>query len=111
MAESFPKDRVVLNQIGRVYYLDAQPAKAIGYFLRTLAIDAEDLMAHYNLALCYRAVGREEDSEAHEVLYKRFKEDETSKAIAQTYRREHPHDNNESQPIHEHLSALNFTDY
>lgn len=110
VADLFPKDRVVLNQIGRVYYLNAQPELAIPYFQRTLAIDAEDLMAHYNLALCYRATGREKDSNAHEVLYKRYKEDETSKAIAQTYRRKHPHDNNESQPIHEHLSS-HFTDY
>ena len=62
-------------------------------------------MAHYNLALCYRATGQEKDSNAHEILYKRYKVDEAAKAIAQTYRRNHPHDNNESQPIHEHLSS------
>ena len=107
-AEAFPKDRVVLNQIGRVYYLNAQPRSAIPYFKQVLAIDPEDLMAHYNLMLCYRAVGDQEKSRAHEVLYLRYKEDESSRAIAQEYRRNNPHDNNESQPIHEHASNSTF---
>ncbi len=107
-SQQYPKDRVVLNQIGRVYYLNAQPAQAIPYFKKVLAIDPEDLMAHYNLMLCYRATGDHEKSKAHERLYLRYKEDESAKAIAQEYRRSHPYDNNESQPIHEHRSNAEF---
>ncbi len=107
-AEQYPKDRVVQNQIGRVYYLNAQPQEAIPYFEEVLKIDSEDLMAHYNLMLCYRAVGNAEKSKAHEIRYLRYKEDENAKAIAQEYRRSHPHDNNESQPIHEHGSMMGF---
>ncbi|MFQ6114350.1 MAG: tetratricopeptide repeat protein, partial [bacterium] len=108
VANQYPKDRVVLNQIGRVYYLNAEPEKAIPYFQRVLDIDVEDLMAHYNLMLCYRALGDTEKSKAHEILYLRYKEDESAKSIAQEYRRLNPYDNNESQPIHEHDSGASI---
>ncbi|RME02051.1 MAG: tetratricopeptide repeat protein, partial [Calditrichaeota bacterium] len=107
-AAQFPQDRVVLNQIGRVYFLNAQPGEAIPYFKQVLAIDPEDLMAHYNLMLCYRATGDARNAKIHEALYLRYKEDESARAIAQQYRRSHPFDNNESQPIHEHGSNLAF---
>ena len=66
-----------------------------------LAIDPEDLQAHYNLMLAYQgwatpAAAREK------VLYERFKADEASQAITGPYRRLHPDDNNERQQIHEH---------
>ncbi len=102
VAEAFPRDRVVLNQIGRVHYLRADLEQAIPYFERVLAIDPEDLMAHYNLMLVHRALGHLERAAEHERRYLRFKEDETSKAIARQYREKHPHDNNEALPIHEH---------
>ena len=35
-------------------------------------IDAEDLMAHYNLMLCYKGLGREEDAEAEQQLYEKW---------------------------------------
>ena len=39
------------------------------------------------------------------ILYQRFKADESSQAIAGPYLREHPQDNNERMPIHEHVSV------
>ena len=104
-AEAFPRDRVVLNQIGRVHYLNAEPEKAVPFFERVLAIDPEDLMAHYNLMLCRRALGQTELAAEHEKRYLRFKEDEASRAIARKYRQTHPLDNNEALPIHEHADA------
>lgn len=104
VADLYPKDRVVQNQIGRIYFLDSQPAVAIPYFENALQIDSEDLMAHYNLMLCYRAVGNMEKSQAHETRYLRYKADESARAISQEYRQNNPHDNNEAQAIHEHQS-------
>ena len=101
-ADAFPTDRVVLNQIGRVHYLDADPAAAVDAFERVLAIDPEDLMAHYNLMLCYRALGDLDRAAQHETRYLRFKADETAQALARRYRQAHPLDNNEALPIHEH---------
>lgn len=97
-----PTDRVVLAQIGRVHYLSGEMEQARDYFEEVLTIDAEDLMAHYNLMLTYRALGNLERSKAHEVRYLRFKDDETTQALARRYRQKDPHANNEAQPIHEH---------
>ncbi|MEL6822563.1 MAG: tetratricopeptide repeat protein, partial [Calditrichota bacterium] len=101
----FPKDRVLLNQMGRVYYLDARPNEAPPYFERVLKIDPEDLMAHYNLMLVYRAIGNKERSKEHEKRYLRYKEDENSQAIAGRFRQENPYENNMAQPIREHVSS------
>jgi len=101
----YPKDRVLLNQIGRVYYLDARPDEAPSYFERVLKIDPEDLMAHYNLMLVYRAIGNSERSKEHEKRYLRYKEDENSQAIAGRFRQENPYENNMAQPIREHVSS------
>jgi len=71
-----------------------------------LAIDPEDLQAHYNLMLCYQGVGDSEMAKKHEALYRRFKADESAQTITGPYRQLHPHDNNERQAVHEHLSGL-----
>ena len=70
-----------------------------------LSIDPEDLQAHYNLMLCYNGLGQEAQAKLHEKRYLRFKADESSQAITGPYRQKHPHDNNERQAIHEHVSA------
>jgi tetratricopeptide (TPR) repeat protein len=106
VAEDFPRDRVVLNDIGRVYYLMEAPAAAIPYLERVLSIDPEDLSAHYNLMLCYRALRDSERAGAHEERYLRYKADESASAIARTFREKHPAANNEALPIHEHESTF-----
>jgi hypothetical protein len=70
-----------------------------------LAIDPEDLMAHYNLMLCYTGLGDAKDAHVHQVRYLRFKANEAEQTITGPYRRLHPDDNNERQAIHEHVSV------
>jgi tetratricopeptide (TPR) repeat protein len=101
-ARLYPRDRVVLNQIGRVLFLKRQFKEAITEFTRVLQIDPEDLQAHYNLMLCYQGLGDHENAERERVLYLRFKADESSQAITGPYRQLNPDDNNERQAIHEH---------
>ncbi|HWJ55093.1 MAG TPA: tetratricopeptide repeat protein [Vicinamibacterales bacterium] len=101
----YPRDRVVLNQIGRVLFLQRQFAPAVEAFRQVLTIDPEDLQAHYNLMLCYRGLGNAALASAEETLYERFKADESSQAITGPYRQLHPDDNNERQAIHEHSSS------
>lgn len=50
------RDRVVLGQIGRVQFLQRQFKEAVASFERVLAVDPEDLLAHYNLMLCYQGL-------------------------------------------------------
>lgn len=101
----YPRDRVVLNQIGRVLFLKREYKEAIEWLERVLSVDPEDLQAHYNLMLCYQGTGNSEASQREEILYRRFKADESSQAITGPYRKLHPEDNNERQQIHEHGNA------
>lgn len=102
----FPRDRAVLNEIGRVLFLQRRYDESIAALRRVLAVDPEDLQAHYNLMLAYRGAGQIEQAEREQVLYQRFKADEASQAITGDYRRQNPEDNNERQRIHEHGHGL-----
>ncbi|HEY2458549.1 MAG TPA: tetratricopeptide repeat protein [Candidatus Acidoferrum sp.] len=101
----YPKDRVVHNELGRVLFLQKRYNDAIKELQQTLAIDPEDLQANYNLMLCYTGLGDEVRANEHRDRYLRFKADESSQALTGAYRQAHPEDNNERQPIHEHVSV------
>jgi tetratricopeptide (TPR) repeat protein len=103
-AARYPRDRVVVNQLGRVLFLKRQYREAIAELQKVLAIDPEDLQAHYNLMLCWQGLGDAEKARAEQKLYERFKADESAQAITGPYRKLHPEDNNERQQIHEHVS-------
>jgi tetratricopeptide (TPR) repeat protein len=106
----YPRDRVVINDLGRIYFLQKRYADAVKIFQQTLAVDPEDLQANYNLMLCYNGLGDEKRANEHKERYLRFKADEASQAITGAYRQTHPEDNNERQPIHEHVSVPLGTD-
>jgi len=101
----YPRDRVVHNELGRVLFLQKRYADAVNEFQQTLAIDPEDLQANYNLMLCYTGLGDEKMANEHKDRYLRFKADEAAQALTGAYRQAHPEDNNERQPIHEHVSV------
>jgi len=103
--QQYPRDRVVLNDLGRVQFLQKKYANAVQTLNQVLAIDPEDLQAHYNLMLCYRGLGDEKQAEDHQARYLRFKADESAQTITGPYRQAHPEDNNERQAIHEHVSV------
>jgi tetratricopeptide (TPR) repeat protein len=107
----YPRDRVVLNQVGRTLFLERKYQDAIAAFQRVLEVDPEDLQAHYNLMLCWQGLGNAERARQEQALYERFKADEASQFITGPYRQLHPHDNNERQSIHEHGPAAAPTSY
>jgi tetratricopeptide (TPR) repeat protein len=104
-AAQYPRDRVVVNQIGRILFLKRQYREAIGEFEKVLRIDPEDLQARYNLMLCWQGLGDAARAATEQALYERFKADESSQFITGPYRQLHPEDNNERQQIHEHTTA------
>jgi tetratricopeptide (TPR) repeat protein len=106
--EQYPRDRVVLNQIGRIHFLQRRFDKAIASFQRALAVDPEDLEAHYNLMLSYQGQGDADKAARERALYTRFKADEAAQAITGPFRLRSPHDNNERQSIHEHRETPAF---
>jgi Flp pilus assembly protein TadD len=101
----YPRDRVALNDLGRVLFLQRRYEDAVKVLQSVLAIDPEDLQAHYNLMLCYNGLGNQKLAKEHQERYLRFKADESSQAITGPYRRLHPEDNNERQSVHEHVSV------
>ena len=98
----YPRDRVVLNQIGRIHFLERRFDEAVAVLEEVLRIDPEDLQAHYNLMLSHQGAGRPEEAARERALYERFKADEAAQAITGPFRRASPEDNNERQAIHEH---------
>ena len=98
----YPRDRVVLNEIGRLQFLARDFDVAIATFESVLRIDPEDLQAHYNLMLSHQGAGHPDDAARARALYERFKADESAQAITGDFRRASPEDNNERQSIHEH---------
>jgi len=103
--EQYPRDRVALNDLGRILFLQRKYGDAVKVLQGVLAIDPEDLQAHYNLMLCYSGLGDAARAHEHQVRYLRFKADESAQAITGPYRQVNPEDNNERQAIHEHVSA------
>jgi tetratricopeptide (TPR) repeat protein len=101
----FPLDRVAWNALGLVHWLAGQFPEAIAAYRKTLEIDAEDLNAHYNLMRVYRALGDRKNAALHDAAYRKYKDDESIRAIAGDFRMKNPYANRESLPIHVHAEA------
>jgi tetratricopeptide (TPR) repeat protein len=103
--QQYPRDRVVLNEVGGIQFRQRQFDDAVRTSEAVLQIDPEDMQAHYNLMLSHQGAGRSEDAARERALYERFKADESAQVITGDFRRASPEDNNERQSIHEHHSA------
>jgi tetratricopeptide (TPR) repeat protein len=102
----YPRDRVVLNQIGRLLFLKREYAAALKVLQQVCAVDPEDVQMHYTMMLCYRGLGDQAGAAREEALFRRFKADESAQAITQQRRTVSAEDNNERQTIHDHESAV-----
>ncbi|MGO9257605.1 MAG: tetratricopeptide repeat protein [Bryobacteraceae bacterium] len=101
----YPRDRVVLNQIARIQFLERRYAEAVDTLQAVNAVDPEDVQMHYTLMLCYRGLGNGTAAEREEQLFRRFKADEASQSLTERRRRLSPEDNNERQAVHDHESV------
>jgi tetratricopeptide (TPR) repeat protein len=97
---------VVQNQIGRILFLKRDYSGAVKALQACLAVDPEDVQAHYNLMLAYRGLGNRDAAEREQKLFLRFKADESAQSITAKPRLASPEVNNERQPIHDHESAI-----
>ncbi|MGA9145671.1 MAG: tetratricopeptide repeat protein, partial [Candidatus Acidiferrales bacterium] len=107
--KQYPRDRVVHDDLGHILFLQRRYPDAIAEFQSTLAIDPEDLEANYNLMLCYTGLSQPDRAAEFQKRYLRFKADEAAQTLTGPYRRNHPDDNLERQPIHEHVSESLLT--
>ena len=104
-AEQYPRDRVVLNEIANILFLQREFEQAIMVLDRVARIDPEDLQMHYTRMRCFRGLGDMEAAEREEALFLRYKADESAQTRTAGLRMSSPEDNNERQAIHEHVSA------
>ncbi len=104
-ATQFPRDTRVRNKLGRMYFLKRNYETALAEFQKTLAVDPEDLDAHYNMMRCYRALKNPSLAAKSQKLYLRFKADESADAITGIPRRADANANLERQRIHEHTNS------
>ena len=104
-ASMYPRDRVVLNQIARILFLQRQYQEAIEVTRQIAAVDPEDLQMHYTAMLAYRGLGKTEEAAREETLFRRFKTEESSQAITGRRRLASAEDNNERQTIHDHVTV------
>ena len=89
----FSRDYEVINLLGQVLFdqakqlrgagqsaqREAKLREAAGQFHRTLELDAENVTAHYNLALLYGLLGDQARAAEHQRLHSRYKPDDNAR--------------------------------
>jgi tetratricopeptide (TPR) repeat protein len=89
----FSKDYVALDELGQTLIERAKQERsprqaatkeallreAASWFEKTLALDSEDLAAHYNLALIYQELGDDRRAASERALYARYKPDDNAR--------------------------------
>jgi tetratricopeptide (TPR) repeat protein len=62
--------------------------QAVEQFQKTLALDSENVAAHYNLALLYQELGDEAKAQEHRTLHLKYKPDDNAQGRAVRLARE-----------------------
>ena len=99
---AFPRDRISLQQLGELCKIKRDYQGALECFGKILAIDPEDLGAHYNLMLVYRKLGRTEDAKREAKIFADLKDDPGALSLANQFLRKHSEMSNESVYWHVH---------
>jgi tetratricopeptide (TPR) repeat protein len=110
----FSQDYRLLNELGQTVFERAKRERgegrraererllrdAEGWFARTLKYDPENVTAHFNLALVYRALGETQRAQEHESWHARYKPDDNAKDLAiAAHRRANPAANHAADPV------------
>ncbi|MFQ5680174.1 MAG: tetratricopeptide repeat protein, partial [Gemmatimonadota bacterium] len=106
---AFPRDRQVLFQMGRALYVKGDCRSAVPAFHRVLEIDPEDAGAYYNLMLCQRRLGEDQEAAWAEERYETYRLDYDIQQVTGVYRNLHPHESREPEPVHEHRGGRGET--
>ena len=102
---AFPRDRMSLQQLGELCKIRHDYAGARECYEKILAIDPEDLGAHYNLMLIFRKLGMKEEARREGKIFADLKDDPTALPLANMFLRKHPEMSNES--VFWHIHDLN----
>ncbi|HSU76008.1 MAG TPA: hypothetical protein VLI89_03005 [Burkholderiales bacterium] len=110
----FSKDYGALDELGQTLYERAKLERGAGraagreallreaaqWFEKVLALDSEDLAAHYNLSLIAAALGDQVRAEQHRKLYERYKPDDNARdTTVAKHRIANPAANHAAEPV------------
>lgn len=99
---AFPGDRTIHRELGQIRYRLFRYDDALKDFLRVLAIDPEDRIAHYHRMLIYRALGDDKAADEAQKAFQKYTIDEGAQEWTNEFRRSRPDVNLESQLVHAH---------
>jgi len=99
---AFPRDRLSLQQLGELRKISRDYPGARECYEKILAIDPEDLGAHYNLMLIFRKLGMKEEAKREAKIFAELKDDPSALPLSNMFLRKHPEMSNESVFWHVH---------
>lgn len=103
---AFPRSRQARQELAYVYYLQEKYEAARGEFEALQSINADDLTAHYYLAILYTKLGMPAEAQREGAAYAEHREDQTVGSMAQDFWRANPSLVNELAPYHVHEKIL-----
>lgn len=124
--EKYPRDRMTLQQLGELAKIKSDTVApeqrkpqleiAKGFYDQILAIDPEDVGAHYNLMIIYQKLGMREEARKEAKIFQDLKDDPAVTALASNFLQTNWHIGNESLPFHTHdlkpfSESMQKTDY
>jgi tetratricopeptide (TPR) repeat protein len=102
VVKRYPQSRDARRDLGTSYYREQKYPQAIEQFEALLAIDSDDIAAHYNLAILYYRVGMKEKAAVQQALFATKKIDPGAPTNSLDFLRGHPEISEESVPWHVH---------
>ncbi|MGI9054492.1 MAG: multiheme c-type cytochrome [Pyrinomonadaceae bacterium] len=110
--EKYPRDRVTLQQLGELAKIKAETVDekdrknqlviAKGFYEQVLAIDPEDVSAHYNMMLISQKLGDRETARKEAKIFQDLKDDPQVTSLASNFLQANENIGNESLPFHAH---------
>ena len=110
--EKYPRDRVTLQQLGELAKIKAETVEesqrknqleiAKGFYQQVLAIDPEDVSAHYNMMLISQKLGDRETARKEAKIFQDLKDDPQVTSLASNFLLANENIGNESLPFHAH---------
>ena len=110
--EKYPRDRVTLQQLGELAKIKAETVEesqrknqleiAKGFYEQVLAIDPEDVSAHYNMMLISQKLGDRETARKEAKIFQDLKDDPQVTSLASNFLQANENIGNESLPFHAH---------
>ena len=93
--EDFPKDRNTWRRLADTYYRLSEYENSLKASLQALQIDPEDVAAHYQRMLIYRALGQEENEEQARLAFEKYRIDDNAFQLVKNWRLSDPIANRE----------------